>query len=248
MAAARRALEVDPRVTFTPEVYELIREGAKRSAATIVPRVYDLLKPTVAVDVGCGEGWFAREFAARGCHVLALDESVASPVDEECGTGRVLFRHADLAGGDAWAPYAAEIVPELVVCLEVAEHLSPGVADPFVASLCAIAPVVLFSAAIPGQGGHGHLNEQWPDYWADLFRKHGHGYVSGALRLPLWRDERVEPWYAQNLLLCTTVDAGEAIAKRLPEGTPDPFEDSHPWNAVLRLVHPTIWEHRRQRP
>jgi hypothetical protein len=45
---------------------------------------------------------------------------------------------------------------DLAVCLEVAEHLPPERAESFIRELCDLAPVVLFSAAIPGQGGTGH--------------------------------------------------------------------------------------------
>jgi 2-polyprenyl-3-methyl-5-hydroxy-6-metoxy-1,4-benzoquinol methylase len=54
---------------------------------------------------------------------------------------------------------------DLVVSLEVAEHLPASAADQFVNTLVKHGKKILFSAAIPGQGGQDHLNEQWPDYW-----------------------------------------------------------------------------------
>lgn len=59
---------------------------------------------------------------------------------------------------------------DLCVSMEVAEHLPPSRADSFVADLVGLAPVVLFSAAVPEQGGTNHLNEQWPDYGAICLR------------------------------------------------------------------------------
>jgi hypothetical protein len=58
---------------------------------------------------------------------------------------------------------------DLVQSLEVAEHLPVGNAEEFVGCLCAHGDVVQFSAAQPGQGGVGHLNERCPSYWAGLF-------------------------------------------------------------------------------
>src|SRR5579862_3100091 len=55
---------------------------------------------------------------------------------------------------------------DLAMSFEVAEHLPPDAAKGFVDSLTRLAPLVLFSAAIPFQGGVGHINEQWPEYWA----------------------------------------------------------------------------------
>jgi len=45
--------------------------------------------------------------------------------------------------------------------------------NPSSAALVKAAPVVLFSAAIPLQGGTEHVNEQWQSYWAKLFAEHG---------------------------------------------------------------------------
>jgi hypothetical protein len=59
---------------------------------------------------------------------------------------------------------------------------------------------VLFSAAIPYQGGTGHVNERWPDYWAALFERHGYVVVD-AIRKRVWRDRQVASWYAQNILV-----------------------------------------------
>jgi hypothetical protein len=96
------------------------------------------------------------------------------------------------------------------------------------------APVVLFSAAIPGQGGYGHVNEQWPGYWARMFDECGYG-VSDALRWAIWNDERVEPWYRQNLLLC-------ASPTRLAEAVRGVMPDSAP----RAVVHPDVFNWRVQ--
>ena len=89
---------------------------------------------------------------------------------------------------------------DLAMSLEVAEHLAPERADGFVALLTRLASVVLFSAAVPGQGGEHHVNEQWQDYWAGSFASRGYQLID-ALRHKLWTVADVEPWYAQNMLL-----------------------------------------------
>ena len=63
---------------------------------------------------------------------------------------------------------------DLVVSLEVAEHLPEECAKIFIKSLTKLGPVILFSAAIPFQGWTNHLNEQWPDYWANYFKDNGY--------------------------------------------------------------------------
>jgi len=89
---------------------------------------------------------------------------------------------------------------DLAVSLEVGEHLPESAAKTFVESLTRLAPVVLFSAAIPGQGGTSHVNEQWPEYWSRLFANHGFD-PADVVRPRIWGDERVEFWYAQNVIL-----------------------------------------------
>lgn len=82
---------------------------------------------------------------------------------------------------DLTVPLSLERRFDLALSLEVAEHLPAAAADHFVASLTRLASVILFSAAIPDQGGEGHLNEQWPDYWVERFAAHGFG-VADVLR------------------------------------------------------------------
>ena len=89
---------------------------------------------------------------------------------------------------------------DLALCMEVAEHLTPGRARSFVADLCILAPYVFFSAAIPGQGGTNHLNEQWQSYWAALFNERGY-YPIDIVRPAVWHNDSVAYWYSHNALL-----------------------------------------------
>ncbi len=84
-------------------------------------------------------------------------------------------------------PVVADRRFDLAISVEVAEHLPPERATSFIADLTAFAPLVLFSAAIPGQGGTDHVNEQWPGYWSRLFAAHGYRPID-VLRVPLWND------------------------------------------------------------
>jgi hypothetical protein len=96
--------------------------------------------------------------------------------------------------------------------LEVAEHLPESRAANFVAELTRLAPVVLFSAAIPSQGGLNHVNERWPDYWAALFAMHGYR-AADVVRWRVWNDPQVTWWYKQNIVLFAREDVVAANAK-----------------------------------
>jgi hypothetical protein len=88
---------------------------------------------------------------------------------------------------------------DLVISLEVAEHLSESRAAGFVEDLTRLAPVVMFSAAIPGQGGRDHVNEQWQTYWIEIFSAHDY-VVCDVIRPKIWRNRRIAYWYRQNIL------------------------------------------------
>jgi hypothetical protein len=93
--------------------------------------------------------------------------------------------------------------------------------------------LVMFSAAIPSQGGENHLNEQWPSYWADLFAAKGYVAVD-CLRRRIWDDERVAFWYAQNLVLYVTPERLEQLPALKREH--DLLQ-----GRVPSLVHPSLF-------
>ncbi len=120
---------------------------------------------------------------------------------------------------------------DLAVCLEVGEHLAESAADNLVGTLTGAAPIVLFSAAIPMQPGTGHINCQWPEYWAKLFKKHGFVPVD-AIRRRVWTDKDVEYWYAQNTIIYVKEN-------ELPKYSKLKKEVDNGFSSTLPLVHPT---------
>jgi len=179
---------------YTPDFYRTHRVGSRRSAAAIVPIVLDLVQPQSVIDVGCGLGAWLAVFAEHGVQdVWGMDGSYVDPKLLEIPSDR--FLTADLRD-----PIRLSRRFDLVVSVEVAEHLPANRATTFVDSLTALGPVVLFSAAIPYQGGVDHLNEQWQDYWAELFSIRGYVPID-CVRPRVWRNEGVEWWYAQNVIL-----------------------------------------------
>lgn len=213
---------------YTPAFFERLRERASPSAAAIVPLVLGLIPARSAVDVGCGEGAWLAAFRRCGIEdVFGIDgdyvDESALLIPREC------FRAADLS-----RPFTLGRTFDLAVSLEVAEHLPPESAPVFVECLARLAPVVLFSAAIPHQGGVHHVNEQWPEYWIRLFERHGFVPVD-AIRKHVWRDERVKWWYAQNTLIFV-----ERGFLRRNERLNSEFRETHP--NQFSLVHPKQYE------
>lgn len=188
---------------YTADYYRSLRDGARRSAEVVVPVVLRLGRPRSVVDVGCGVGTWLAVFRELGVEdICGVDGDY---VDRE----QLEIPPSYFLPWDLTRPLRLGRRFDLAVSLEVAEHLPAECAEGFVGSLTDVAPLVLFSAAVPFQGGQQHINEQWPAYWARLFAARGYLPVD-CLRRRLWEDERVEWWYAQNVLLFAERDSLEA--------------------------------------
>ncbi|MGC8624896.1 MAG: methyltransferase domain-containing protein, partial [Phycisphaerae bacterium] len=199
------------------------------SARTILPPVFEILRPKTVVDIGCGEGTWLRAATELGAsEILGIDGNY---VDRS----RLLIAPQDFVSGDletnrvaAILGAASRIPFDLVMCLEVAEHLSYSRAESFVEDLTRLGEVILFSAAIPYQYGTNHINEQWPEFWALLFRAQGF-LCFDWLRHRFWTHPDVDWWYAQNVLMFAR--AKSSAAAMLPS-------ESLVTQGSLSLVHP----------
>ncbi|MEG4851629.1 glycosyltransferase [Microcoleus sp. B5-D4] len=183
--------------SYTRDFYQLIGEGTRSSAREIIPLLLDLLQPILpksVVDVGCGTGSWLAAFQKLGiADCLGIDGDYVDRTILQIPLNQ--FQSADLK-----QPLQINRKFDLAISLEVAEHLPATCAENFVNSLTQLAPVILFSAAIPFQGGVEHVNEQWPEYWVYYFQKKGYAVID-CLRKKIWNNEKVEPWYAQNILI-----------------------------------------------
>lgn len=217
---------------FYDRRYEWTASAAGRILDLVLPRIPPVRS---AVDVGCGVGAWLSVLKERGVAELAgldgpwVDEK-ALRISPEC------FRRADLSQRmELGRRY------DLAISLEVAEHLPASRAQGFVEELAAASDFVLFSAAIPFQGGYHHVNEQWQSYWAGLFARCGHA-VRDWVRPRLWGDKSIPVWYRENLLLFVAESRLAELAPA-PDGAADgpmPLDLVHP-EAYLSKVDPDSW-------
>jgi SAM-dependent methyltransferase len=178
---------------------------AVRSAQRIVPELTAAFPVHSVVDFGCGRGAWLSVWAAAGASVIGVDGPF---LDKE----RLLIDRANFCSADLARPIALGRQFDLAQSLEVAEHLPAASAEAFVETLTGHSPRVLFSAAIPGQGGEHHINEQPLEYWRILFRRRG--FVAIDLLRPLiLHDTAIERWYRYNILLFVK----DEIVAGLPE-------------------------------
>ena len=179
---------------YNDRFFDAQSDSSARSAARVVPLVNGIVQTTSVLDVGCGIGTWLAAWAAQGVDdIIGVDGDYVDRAALRIPTDRFLPR-------DLERPLDLGRRFDLVSTLEVAEHISPAHASNFIESLVRHGDVVLFSAAIPGQRGTAHINEQWPSYWADLFAAHDYQRID-AIRPAIWQDSEVCFWYRQNMLI-----------------------------------------------
>jgi SAM-dependent methyltransferase len=178
----------------------------------VVPIIMELIKPKSVLDVGCGTGTWLKAFEEAGVeHYYGLDGHYVKE-------SQLQIPYKKFIVTDFSKQWAINEEFDLVVSLEVAEHLPESSADTFIESLVAHGDVILFSAAVPGQGGQHHINEQWPEYWQQKFAKHGF-YFHDTIRPLIWNNEKVNWWYRQNIFIINRIrdNAAQALSKVHPE-------------------------------
>jgi hypothetical protein len=189
--------------------------------------LFDEIGITSVVDVGCGVApWLRTAMDLGATRGLGMDGDYVDR--SRLLVEPALFRQCNLETENLRAAVSGDQMFDLVICMEVAEHLSSARAESFIAELCSLSNLIIFSAAIPGQGGVNHVNEQWPEYWAERFATCNFACFD-VLRQPLWNRNDCEWWYLQNVLVFARKDSDAAASvARLGSATPAP----------MRLVHP----------
>lgn len=206
---------------YPADFYQNRRAHTAHAARRMLGALPPALPQRSVADIGCGTGtWLAAALQQGTASAYGIEGDWVTPamLDDP----RIVFAAQDLERA-----FTGPRV-DLALSLEVAEHLSPQRATGFVADLVALAPAVLFSAAIPGQGGVGHLNEQWQGWWAERFAAHGY-LAYDVIRPPIWTDDAIPAWYRQNAVLY--LDGATAASLSLLPTEP----------AQLDRVHPAFW-------
>jgi SAM-dependent methyltransferase len=171
------------------------------SANTILSILLNRLTGVKSViDLGCGTGTWLSVMQKKGVdNVQGVD---GNWIDLDLlSIGKSYFKQADLT-----KEIEVHNKYDLAISLEVAEHLDCIYAKKFISTLTKLSDYVLFSAAIPLQGGNHHVNEQWQSYWVDLFNNEGFG-VHDFIRAEIWSNQEIPFWYKQNILFFVRKDA-----------------------------------------
>jgi SAM-dependent methyltransferase len=176
--------------------YKENRNDKKLKSVSIVLAEVIKVMPKInsAVDFGCGVGtWLAGLQRYGVLDICGFDGKWVNKdllvIPKEC------FFEVDLD-----KPFEIKRKFDLAISIEVAEHLSENIAVEFIKTLTMASDIVLFSAAIPFQGGTNHINEQWPEYWNNIFQTFDYVAVD-CLRKMFWTDNNIQDFYKQNILI-----------------------------------------------
>jgi SAM-dependent methyltransferase len=193
------------------------------AAEQVLPVLFEIYKPKSIIDVGCGLGnWIQVAKKISGAKIIGVDGDYVN-------RSLLKIEENEFVEKDLTKVFDLNQKFDLAICLEVAEHLPESSAEGFIKSITNHSDVIMFSAALPGQGGQNHINEQWPSYWQDHFANCGFEMID-FFRFKIWNNPKIEYWYKQNLFL--VVRKGHALSKN---ETQSAYSLVHP--ELLELIH-----------
>jgi SAM-dependent methyltransferase len=148
------------------------------SAEAMADAIIAAFSPSTVIDVGCGSGNLLLALKIRGVRGVGYEYSAAALA--LCRQRALDVRRLDIERDPMPSGRA-----DVVISTEVAEHLPESCADRFVDLLTGLADNVVLTAALPGQGGTDHVNEQPNEYWIAKFA--GRGLFLDEMITSLWR-------------------------------------------------------------
>ena len=164
------------------------------SADKILEVLWKFTQPKSMLDIGCATGIWLAEGKRKGATSLFGVDGSWVPRDElEIDASEFCEQDLENISLDV-----GEF--DLALSIEVAEHLTEDSGQKLVEFLTSHSDMVLFSAAVPGQGGRGHVNERLQSYWYEKFSKLNFECFD-LIRPLIWGDEEVNLIYKQNMLL-----------------------------------------------
>lgn len=193
---------------YSENFYKFIEE-TKSDEQIIMPLIMQWISPKSIVDFGCAEGAWLGEalWKDSSIDILGIDGDYVNR--ERLKIPKENFKAVDLRKS-----ILLEHRYDLAISTEVAEHLEKEFEDVFIDNITRAADQVLFSAAIPGQGGTHHVNEQWQSYWVEKFKKRGY-YCDYSVRNYFWNEVKISSWRRQNLLFFSKRESAIAPKKEL---------------------------------
>ena len=178
------------------------RTAATSSASDIILRTIakSFSDINLVYDIGCGSGaWLeAADDIFKPDKLIGLEgewlpEKILKKVDNK----KISIKKGNL-NSDLFLSNVTEC--DLIICLEVLEHLQENTVKFICEKIFKKARYILFSAALPFQGGNGHITERPLSFYVELMNQNGYG-CKDKLREKIWNNDKIPFWYRQNIVL-----------------------------------------------
>jgi len=152
---------------YSYDFHKSIENEEQPQAAKLAEFIQKTYNPSVFLDFGASSGLYVREIK----HRMPTIESVGYEFSEDAVKNALC---SDIILADLTNPLDRVKKDNTVgICLEVLEHISEDDWRPVLQNISDLCDVILFSAAVPGQGGTGHINCRWKIDWIRRFNKLG---------------------------------------------------------------------------
>lgn len=205
---------------YDESYYRKHEKGSYNSAITILEYILSFYKFNSLIDLGCGMGTWCKAASDLGVeNILGLDQHVYEQqymlISDK---NYIRFNLKNKLNG--YGPF------DIAISVEVAEHIDNTYVDSFIRNVCSQSNVVLFSAALPFQGGTGHINEKRCSFWKQKFNKYGYEIID-CIRPHFWDDQNIEIWYRNNCVLFVKNHMYSEFVTKIPKDMP-PLDIIHP--------------------
>jgi hypothetical protein len=210
---------------YGEEFFQREQGTSLKGAALVLDAVNDFIAVDSVIDIGCGVGEWLKVYHEKGVgNILGIDGAYLNPAQLVIPRDRFMSRDISRPITDIQRKF------DLTISLEVAEHIDPSCTETYINNVTNFSDVILFSAAIPTQGGVHHVNEQWPSYWIERFKRVGYVPVD-CIRWLIWNLKEVPYIYKQNIMFYikeTAIDSHPRLREQIRRGGSDVFDVVHP--------------------
>jgi SAM-dependent methyltransferase len=187
---------------YDDDFYRGNQDEGLKLAEWFVPLLRDTFQFQSLLDVGCGTGHY----------LLACQKSGVADVFGIEGSPHA-FKHLLVANSlvvkhDLRQPYTFNRRWDVVLSIEVAEHIDDVDTGNYVKILCDGGDIVIITAAPLGQGGTRHINEHSREWWTEKFAVAGYGYdkesteklIQGSRKAKA-ANKHVTSWFEPNIMV-----------------------------------------------
>jgi hypothetical protein len=189
-------------IKYPNSFYSSVSKRAIESSEIVGRVLQEVINPLSVIDIGSGEGiWLSTmsRFFPDAKALTAIDlQSHESQYFLELASSNPNFRFIE-RNFELNCTLPDERF-DLAICLEVLEHLKKETAERLVSEITKGTSLIVFSAAMKGQGGTGHINEHSIEYWVKLLEFHDYVPLD-VFRKELAKNASVPDYYKQNMLL-----------------------------------------------